>query len=65
MSSTAGDPNPISIPYSGGNVYYCPHCNQYHNANGIAYSIDWNRDNEIIEMLKKILDKLEEIRMEI
>lgn len=70
MSNTAGDP-----PYhyqSACDVYYCPSCNAWHNQpcnkywnSGVAVSYTVNRDDEIVELLKQILKKLEEIRMEI
>jgi hypothetical protein len=60
----AGDPQ---------SVYYCQHCNMWHNycPNNSTYiaaptvTIQDNTDAKILELLQKILDKLEEIRMEI
>jgi hypothetical protein len=59
---SAGDPQ---------SVYYCQHCNTWHNccSNNSSYfaapMVQDNTNSEILVLLQKILDKLEEIRMEI
>lgn len=69
MSNTAGDP---PYQYQRNDSYYCPHCNVWHNqpcnnywSAGVTLTNITNHDDEIIDLLKKILAKLEEIRMEI